>query len=115
VPSDGTRLADFIHKRLFDSYATWSARHFLTWTLAEDHPTWSSPGVARLTAEELPRVRRSIDAGRPVGLGLVGARHLDQVARNRQVVAHGYDDEGAGPGGPPMRFDLVLNPSSVLA
>jgi hypothetical protein len=104
VPSDGTRLADFIHKRLFDSYATWSARHFLTWTLAEDHPTWSSPGVARLTAEELPRVRRSIDAGRPVVLGLVGARHLDQVARNRQVVAYGYDDEGAGPGGPPMRL-----------
>ena len=45
VPDDGTRLADFIHKRLFDSYATWSARHLLTWTLAEDHPTWSSPGV----------------------------------------------------------------------
>ena len=44
VPEDGTRLADFIHKRLFDSYATGSARHFLTWTLAEDHPTWSSPG-----------------------------------------------------------------------
>jgi hypothetical protein len=22
VPEDGTRLADFIHKRLFDSYAT---------------------------------------------------------------------------------------------
>src|SRR5512132_647091 len=45
VPSDGTRLADFSHKRLFDDYATWSARQFLTWTLAEDHPTWSSPGV----------------------------------------------------------------------
>jgi hypothetical protein len=26
VPEDGTRLADVIHKRLFDSYATWSAR-----------------------------------------------------------------------------------------
>jgi hypothetical protein len=33
VPDDGTRLADFIHKRLF-SYA-WSARQFLTWSLAE--------------------------------------------------------------------------------
>ena len=104
VPEDGTRLADFIHKRLFDSYATWSARQFLTWTLAEDHPTWSSPGVARLTAEELPRVRRSIDAGRPVVLGLVGARDLDQVGRNRQVVAYGYDDDGVGTGGgPPIR------------
>jgi hypothetical protein len=105
VPEDGTRLADFIHKRLFDSYATWSARHFLTWTLAEDHPTWSSPGVVRLTAEELPRVRRSIDAGRPVVLGLVGARDLDEVARNRQVVAYGYHDDGVGTdGGPPIRL-----------
>jgi hypothetical protein len=101
VPEDGTRLADFIHKRLFDSYASWSARQFLTWTLAEDHATWSSPGVTRLTAEELPRVRRNLDAGRPVVLGLVGARTLDQVARNRQVVAYGYEEDGAGSGGGP--------------
>jgi hypothetical protein len=124
VPSDGTRLADFIHKRLFDSYATWSARQFLTWSLAEDHPTWSSPGVARLTAEELPRVWRSIDAGRPVVLGLVAARRLEEVARNRQVVAYGYDEDGAGPGGgPPTRLfvydshhpdtEVVLAPDPV--
>jgi hypothetical protein len=104
VPEDGSRLGDFIHKRLFDSYATWSARQFLTWTLAEDHPTWSSPGVAGMTAEELPRVRRSLDAGRPVVVGLVGARALDEVARNRQVVAYGYDEDGAGPGGGPVRL-----------
>jgi hypothetical protein len=104
VPEDGSRLADFIHKRLFDSHATWSARQFLTWALAEDHPTWSSPGVAAMTAEELPRVRRSLDAGRPVVLGLVGARALDEVARNRQVVAYGYDEDGAGPGGGPVRL-----------
>jgi hypothetical protein len=100
VPADGSRLADFIHKRLFDSFATWSARQFLTWTLAEDHPTWSYAGVARWTREELPRVRRSLDAGRPVVLALVGARSLDEVARNRQVVAYGYDDDGIGPVGP---------------
>ena len=99
VPEDGTRLADFLHKRLFDSYATWSARQFLTWTLAEDHPTWASPGVAAMTAEQLPRVRRSLDAGRPMVLALVGARSLDEVARNRQVVAYGYDDDGLGAGG----------------
>ena len=121
VPEDGTRLADFIHKRLFDSYATWSARQFLSWSLAEDHPTWSSPGVVGLTAEELPRVRRSLDAGRPVVLGLVDARSLEEVARNRQVVAYGYDDDGAAPGtGSPTRLfvydshhpdtEIVLSP-----
>jgi hypothetical protein len=104
VPSDGTRLADFIHKRLFDSYATWSARQFLTWSLAEDHPTWSWPGLSRLTAEELPRIRRSIDAGRPVVLGLVGARGLDEVARNRQVVAYGYDQDGSVGAAPTRLF-----------
>jgi hypothetical protein len=61
--------------------------------------------VARLSAEELPRVRRSIDAGRPVVLGLVGARDLDEVARNRRVVAYGYDDDGVGAdGGAPIRL-----------
>src|SRR5918994_1301369 len=94
VPEDGTRLADFIHKRLFDSYATWSARQFLTWSLAEDHPTWSSPGVARLTADELPRVRRSIGAGRLGVRGLDGALPLEEVRAIRQVVAYGYDDDG---------------------
>ena len=98
VPEDGTRLADFLHKRLFDSFATWSARQFVTWTLAADHPTWSYRGVTAWTREaELPRLRRSIDAGRPVMLGLVGARDLDEVACNRQVVAYGYDD-GLGAG-----------------
>jgi len=97
VPEDGTRLADYIHKRLFDSFATWSARQFVTWTLAADHPTWSYRGVADWTrAEQLPRLRRSIEAGRPAVLGLVASRRLDEVARNRQVVAYGYDDDGAG-------------------
>jgi hypothetical protein len=97
VPEDGTRLADYLYKRLFDSFATWSARQFVTWTLAADHATWSYRGVTAWTKEvELPRLRRSIDAGRPAVLGLVGARHLAEVARNRQVVAYGYDEDGAG-------------------
>jgi hypothetical protein len=96
VPEDGTRLADYLYKRLFDSFATWSARQFVTWTLAADHPTWSHKGVAERTAEELQRLRRSIDAGRPLVLGLVGAHGLDELARNRQVVAFGYDHDGSG-------------------
>jgi hypothetical protein len=97
VPEDGSRLADYLYKRLFDSFASWSARQFVTWTLAADHASWSYPGVTAWTKEvELPRLRRSIDAGRPVVLGLVAARDLAEVARNRQVVAYGYDEDGAG-------------------
>ena len=96
VPEDGTRLADYLYKRLFDSFATWSARQFVTWTLAADHPTWSYKGVTGWTSDELQRLRRSIDAGRPLVLGLVGARDLEEIARNRQVVAYGYDDDGSG-------------------
>src|SRR5919198_384037 len=85
VPEDGSRLADYLYKRLFDSFATWSARQFVTWSLAADHPTWSYQGVTAWTREvELPRLRRSIEAGRPVVLGLVAARGLAEVARNRR-------------------------------
>src|SRR5919198_909175 len=43
VPEDGSRLADYLYKRLFDSFATWSARQFVTWSLAADHPSRSPP------------------------------------------------------------------------
>jgi hypothetical protein len=94
VPEDGTRLADYLHKRLFDSFAVWSARQFVTWTMAADHPTWSYRGVTGWTRDEqLPRLLRSIDGGRPVVVGLVAGRSLDELASNRQVVAYGYDDD----------------------
>src|SRR6266540_361684 len=41
--------------------------------------------------------RRSVDAGRPVVLGLVAASTLDDLGANHQVVAHAYDaDDVAG-------------------
>jgi hypothetical protein len=68
----------------------------VTWALAADHPTWSYEGVTAWTGDELQRLRRGLDAGRPQVLGLVGARGLEELARNRQVVAYGYDDDGSG-------------------
>jgi hypothetical protein len=92
VPEDGSRLSDYLCKRQSDSFATWTARQFVTWALAADQPTWADPGViARTTSEQLPRLRRSIDAGRPVVLGLVAASALDDLAGNHQVVAYGYE------------------------
>jgi hypothetical protein len=96
VPEDGTRLADYLYKRLVDSFAVASAGKFVTWTLAADHPTWSYPGVARWTlVEELPKLRRSLDDGVPVVLGLVRSRWVEDLGANHQVVAYGYDHDDA--------------------
>jgi hypothetical protein len=94
VPHDGSRLSDYLYKRLFDSFATWTARQFVIWALAADGPTWADEGViARTRKEQLPRLRRAIDGGRPVVLGLVAASALDDLAANHQVVAHAYDSD----------------------
>jgi len=97
VPADGTRLADYLYKRLFDSFASASARQFVSWTLAADQPTWADPGVlARTRDDTLPRLRSSIDSGRPVVLGLVAASTLEELTGNHQVVAYGYEVEDGG-------------------
>jgi hypothetical protein len=98
VPEDGSRLSDYLYKRQSDSFAACTARQFVTWALAADQPTWADPGViARTSQEQVPRLRRSIDAGRPVVLGLVAATALEDLASNHQVVAYGYD-AGKGDG-----------------
>ena len=59
-----------------------------------DDETWVFKGVTRWTKEEeLPRVMRSIDAGRPVVLGLVVARSLAAIGDNHQVIAYGYEQD----------------------
>lgn len=93
LPADGTPLADYIYRRLLDSFLSPSAVQFVSWTLHADHDSWFFKGVTRWTREDqLPRLRGLIDAGRPVALGLVGARDLGDVGnKNHQVVAYGYD------------------------
>ncbi len=93
LPPDGSPLADYIYRRLLDSFLTPSAIQFVSWTLHADQDTWFFKGVTRWTKEDqIPRLFGSIDAGQPVPLGLVGARDLADVGnRNHQVVAYGYD------------------------
>jgi hypothetical protein len=93
LPPDGSPLADYIYRRLLDSFMTPSAIQFVSWTLHADHANWFFKGVTRWTREDqLPRLRGAIDAGQPVALGLVGARDLVDVgSKNHQVVAYGYD------------------------
>ncbi|MDM7854662.1 hypothetical protein [Cellulomonas alba] len=92
VPPDGHWLADTIRKRLYDSFLTVSATHFVTWTLAPDDGAGVVRGVTRWTKEDqFPRVVEAVDAGTPVPLGLVVARRLDRIGDNHQVVAYGYE------------------------
>jgi hypothetical protein len=99
VPPDGNWLADFIYRRLMDSYCNASAARYVLWTLRKDQPTWLGlrKGVTNCTKdEEIPRLRAAIDGGTPVVLGLIGAHDIKDVGnRNHQVVAYGYDFDPA--------------------
>jgi hypothetical protein len=96
VPPDGHPLADYIYARLLSSFLMPSSMNFATWTLHADHSTWFFKGVHGWTREdEFPRICRAIDEGRPVPVGLVAARDLAAIGTNHQIVAFGYDIDGA--------------------
>jgi hypothetical protein len=97
VPPDGNWLADYIYRRLMDSFCNASALRYVTWTLKPDQSSWFGlrKGVTACTKDEMPRLRAAIDAGTPVVLGLISA--TNKVQDNHQVVAYGYDsDQAAG-------------------
>ncbi|WP_121609810.1 MIR domain-containing protein [Mesobacillus foraminis] len=94
VPPDGHWLADYIYSRLMDSFLVPSSIKYVHWTVASDHSTWlGGKGVSRWTKEEeFPKLRSSIDSGRPVVLGMVDATNLAQIgSENHQVLAYGYE------------------------
>ncbi len=92
VPPDGHPLADYIYRRQLDSFLTLSAIKFITWTLAPDASNFLVRGVTdRTKKEEFKKLREAIDRGTPVPLGLIVARNLNDLGRNHQVVAYGYD------------------------
>jgi hypothetical protein len=97
LPRDGTLLADYIYKRLLDTYLVPSAINFITWTLAGDEETFFHKGVTRWTKEgEFPKLRAMVDQGKPQVLGMVKVTDLRQIGQDHQVVAHGYEDDGKG-------------------
>src|SRR5207244_10855911 len=72
LPADGTLMADYVYRRLFDTYLVPSAINFITWTLADDAENFFHKGVTRWTKEgEFPKLRAMIDEGKPQVLGLV--------------------------------------------
>lgn len=92
VPPDGTPIADYLYRRLLNSFIEPSAVRFLAWTLLPDESIpFIYTGVTGWTAKEVGRLRDILDGGQPASLGLVGASHISDVGRgNHQVVAFGY-------------------------
>jgi hypothetical protein len=91
VPPDSHPLARYLLSRQLESFKNDSAARFLAWTIFPDEGLPFAKGVRKWTASEIPQLRAEIDAGRPVALGLVGARTLRDVGRrNHQAVAFGY-------------------------
>jgi hypothetical protein len=97
LPADGTIMADYVYRRLFDTYLVPSAINFITWTLAGDGENFFHKGVTRWTKEgEFPKLRAMIDQGKPQVLGLVKVTDLRQIGEDHQVVGYGYEDDGKG-------------------
>lgn len=96
VPPDGHVVADLLRRRQLDSFASWSAVRFLTWSVLPDRDLGLLAGVRTLTRAEVPGVVAALTAGRAVVLGLVVARGLVHAGDNHQVVAHAHDRDAAG-------------------
>src|SRR5207302_11013860 len=80
LPADGTLMADYVYRRLFDTYLVSSAINFITWTLADDAENFFHKGVTRWTKEgEFPKLRAMIDQGKPQVLGLVKVTDLRHI------------------------------------
>lgn len=120
VPPDGSRLADAILSRLFDSWqdnaSTWlsiygrdlgdSVAEIVGVLTGEVLPllggildSWLSQGSQRadittLTARAIPAIRDHIDHGHPVALALVGSTRVEDIGNNHVVVATGYTQTG---------------------
>lgn len=89
VPADGTPLHLYLLKRQFESLGGGYryALKFLAWMFV---PDGTRLGLRARTYEALPEIRRELEAGRPVVLGLVYVSGWSSLAvwKNHQVLAY---------------------------
>ncbi len=92
-PADSTPLAKLIQRRLFDSFVLNGLR-YVEFSLMPLHPKWMIfKGAAKVTrTKEFPKVKASIDAGRPCAIGLCRANSPLELGRDHQVVCYGYEE-----------------------
>lgn len=93
-PPDGSLLSDYIYERTINSLFTLYSFKFFDWTVQKDNEKSMRKSVGYKTKiEEFPKLKKSIDMGNPVVLGLIGARKATDITKNHQVVAYGYESD----------------------
>jgi len=93
VPPDGSILGDYIYERALYSLFTFSSYKFFDWSLKRNVNSGRRSISYKTKHEEFHKLKKSIDEGRPVVLGLIGAERVAEICMNHQVVAYGYDFE----------------------
>ncbi|NTW71744.1 MAG: hypothetical protein HGA49_05820 [Eubacteriaceae bacterium] len=94
VPPDGSILGDYISKRSIHSLLTFSSYKFPKWTTTSDEVVFKISRKTKLV--EFPKLKKSIDKGNPVVLGLISGSKISDVTKNHQVVAYGYAEPSQG-------------------
>lgn len=93
-PTYGSLLSDYIYERTINSLFTVYSFKFFDWTIQKDNEKSIRKSVSYKTKmEEFPKLIKSIDAGKPVVIGLIGARKASDITKNHQVVAYGYESD----------------------
>jgi hypothetical protein len=97
VPPDGHPLADYIHSRQMRSILRGQrglrdGLRFIRWSGSPTSVLMSK------TRAQMSEIRKSIDAGEPVVLGLIAAKNISisELGENHQVVCYGYRTDGLG-------------------
>lgn len=85
-------LRKYLLKRQLDSFTIRDSWRFFRWTRKSSRSI-----VPKTLNNEIPKIKKSIDNGNPVVIGLVGATKLSRIGDdNHQVVCYGYNDNEDG-------------------
>jgi len=89
VPPDKSLLSDYIYKRSLDSFLNLTSYKFIFWSLFSKNKR--DKILHKCLNKEFLKLKKSIDIGNPVVLGLNSASKISDIFINHQVVAYGYD------------------------
>lgn len=92
VTNANSTLRKYLLKRQLDSFTFKDSWKFFRWTKK------SSRSIAAITLKnEIPKIKKSIDRGKPVVIGLIGAAKIKDIGNeNHQVVCYGYNESKSG-------------------